>query len=151
MMMRRDVLDMLGGYDEQLAYEDFDLWVRSARIFRYAFLDERLTFIRKSPNAMSSGWYKVGDKQLTSTYLVCLKAVKLCRNDDERQALIRRVKYEFKHSAVSGNHTEAALFWKLLSTLRSTDIRDQFWFAINTMRLPLAKLRRLYHWLRYSN
>ena len=73
MMMRRSVLDILGGYDEQLAYEDFDLWVRSARIFRYAFLDERLTFIRKSPTAMSSGWYEPGDKQLTSTYLVCLK------------------------------------------------------------------------------
>jgi glycosyltransferase involved in cell wall biosynthesis len=151
MMMRRSVLDRLGGYDEDLAYEDFDLWVRSARMFRYAFLDERLTFIRKSASAMSSTWYEVGDKQLKSTYLVCLKAVELCQSDDERQALIRRVKYEFKHSAVSGNRTEAGLFWKLLNTLSPVDGRDKFWFVINAMRLPLGKLRRLYHWLRYSS
>lgn len=29
MMVRREVLDFLGGYDEELTYEDFDFWVRS--------------------------------------------------------------------------------------------------------------------------
>ena len=31
MMMRRTVLEELDGYDEDLTYEDFDFWVRSAR------------------------------------------------------------------------------------------------------------------------
>ena len=30
MMMRRSMLDALGGYDERLSFEDFDLWVRSS-------------------------------------------------------------------------------------------------------------------------
>lgn len=150
MMMRRSVLDTLGGYDEQLAYEDFDLWVRSARIFRYAFLNERLTAIRKSSSAMSRGWYVVGDKQLMSTYRVCLKAADLCRTSEERDALISRVRYEFKHATLSENREEARLFWKLLVTLGQPASRDKFWYAIKSMHLPLGRLRRIYHWIKYS-
>ncbi len=39
MMVRREVLDRLGGYDEELTYEDFDFWVRSAHEYHYVFLD----------------------------------------------------------------------------------------------------------------
>ena len=42
MMMRRTVLETLGGYDEALAYEDFDFWVRSARKYQYFYLDKIL-------------------------------------------------------------------------------------------------------------
>jgi glycosyltransferase involved in cell wall biosynthesis len=37
MMMRKQVLTALGGYDESLSYEDFDFWVRSARRYQYYF------------------------------------------------------------------------------------------------------------------
>src|SRR5690606_13761265 len=35
MMFRREVIERLGGYDESLAYEDFDFWIRSSRDFYY--------------------------------------------------------------------------------------------------------------------
>ncbi len=62
MMIRREVFAALGGYDESLSYEDFDFWVRSSRIYRYAFLNERLTSIRKLKSSMSTGWYVPGDQ-----------------------------------------------------------------------------------------
>ena len=150
MMMRRIVLDTLGGYDEDLAYEDFDLWVRSSRIFKYAFLNDRLTFIRQSKNALSTGWYVPGDKQLHSTYLVCRKAVSLCRDDEDRSAVIHRVSYELKHAVWSGNHHEGTLFWQLLLELDGVHFTDRLWHVLNVMRLPLRPLRRLYHLLRYG-
>lgn len=150
MMMRRVVLDALGGYDQDLAYEDFDLWIRSSRTFRYAFLDERLTFIRQTPNALSSGWYIPGDRQLHSTYLVCLKALELCRDDGDRAALIHRVRYELKHAVWSGNHNEAELFWQLLNRLHGVRFTDRAWHALNALHLPLSPLRRLYHRTRYT-
>jgi glycosyltransferase involved in cell wall biosynthesis len=43
MIMRKSLLEELGGYDENLGYEDFDLWIRSARNYKYYYLDEVLT------------------------------------------------------------------------------------------------------------
>ncbi|MDQ3394436.1 MAG: glycosyltransferase, partial [Bacteroidota bacterium] len=36
-MARREVFDHLGGYDESLAYEDFDFFVRSSRNFKFCY------------------------------------------------------------------------------------------------------------------
>lgn len=151
MMMRRSVLDLLGGYDETLSYEDFDLWVRSARVFRYAYLDERLTRIRKVGKSMSAGWYHAGDRQLLSTYHVCLKAIGLCRNEGDRRAVIQRARYELKHAALSGNRTEASLFAAMLDSMQATRQTDIFWRTVSDLRIPLAPIRRFYQELRYDH
>lgn len=150
MMIRKRVLDALHGYDENLAYEDFDFWVRSSRICRYAFFNECLTKVRKRPNSMSSGWYRQGDRQLHSTYLVCRKAQKLNQNQHEVDALIRRVKFELRQSVFSKNANEAKLFFDLLSELKSPGIREKFLMALVHLPLPLPALRKWYHSLRYS-
>jgi glycosyltransferase involved in cell wall biosynthesis len=54
MMIKREVLEYLGGYDEELAYEDFDFWVRSSRIFRYQYSSEILVKKRIVTGSMSS-------------------------------------------------------------------------------------------------
>lgn len=146
MMMRRSVLDLLGGYDEQLSYEDFDLWVRSARVFKYSYLAERLTFIRKVRTSMSANLYRIGDRQLHSTYLVCLKAVGLCYDDGDRAALVRRTRYELRHATLTQNHQEAELFSKLLKVLNAHTFQDGIWQMANQLRLPLRGLRRIYQW-----
>jgi hypothetical protein len=150
MMIRRSVLNQLGGYDEALAYEDFDLWIRSARDFKYAFLDARLTLIRKSSTTMSARAYGIGDKQLRSTYQVCLKAITLCRDEGDRVALSRRVRYELKHSALTGNYAEGQLFWKLLKSMSVPIGAARFWSVVSRLRLPLAPVYRFYQRVRYE-
>ena len=39
MMAKRTVYDFLNGYDERLAYEDLDFWIRSSRVFDYDYTD----------------------------------------------------------------------------------------------------------------
>lgn len=150
MMMRRSVLDYLGGYDETLTYEDFDFWVRSARLFKYAFLNERLTKIRKTGSSMSAGWYVPGDKQLYSTYLVCKKAQKLNKDEEDANALVIRVRYEFRQSVISENHKEAELFYTLLTELGANNRIDAMFNFINKFRLPLSGLRNIYHRIRFA-
>ncbi len=118
MMIRKKVLDGMGGYDEQLAYEDFDFWVRSARNWKYAYLDDCTTQVRKHSESMSTGWYRPGDPQLYSTYLVCQKALKLNKSDEERKALATRLKYELRQAFRSGNHKEVELLFGLLRQLK---------------------------------
>ena len=150
MMVRRSVLEALEGYDENLAYEDFDFWVRSARLFQYSFLNESLTKIRRVSNSMSTGWYKSGDKQLHSTYLVCRKAQKLNKNAEENEALIMRVRYEIRQSVFSKNVTEAKLFFELLCELTKPNLIDRILITIRHLPIPFQWIRNVYHAIRFS-
>jgi hypothetical protein len=149
MMMKKKVLDALDGYDEQLAYEDFDFWVRSARHYKYAFLDECLTKVRKLECSLSSRLYRPGDPQLYSTYLVCLKAVKLNKSSDEQKALVKRIKFEIRQAVFSDNTREADLFFNLLQMEEKMKGIYRFYFWLSKMPIKLWWLRNLYLKLRY--
>ncbi|HEY0655029.1 MAG TPA: glycosyltransferase [Chryseosolibacter sp.] len=149
MLIRTQVIQDLKGYDENLSYEDFDFWVRSSIRYQYAFLDEKLTKIRKSRGSMSTTLYQAGDKQLHSTYLVCRKAQVLNRDEDDKNALASRVKYELRHAVLTSNPVEAALFFNLLNDLGKTSALDRLWLRLSKLKLPLSGVRRIYHRARY--
>lgn len=149
MMVKREVLESLGGYDEALAYEDFDFWVRSSRKFKYCFLNERLTKIRKWKNSMSSTWYIPGDRQLHSTYIVCEKALALNDKADEDEALTTRARFELRQSVFSENLKEAKLFYGLLKKMNRENFFDYMTISLGRLKIPFAPLRQLYHRIRY--
>lgn len=117
MMMRRSMLEELDGYDENLAYEDFDFWVRSSRNYKYCFTEEPLVKKRVLQGSLSSRQYVPGSPILASTYNVCLKAEKLNRNRQEHHALARRAAYEGRQAIFSGNFALAIKFLLLIERL----------------------------------
>ena len=96
MMIKREVLDELNGYDEALTYEDFDFWIRSSRNFKYHFNAAPLVKKRDVPNSLGKTQFALRSKHLQTTFKVCNKALDLCRNEQEYLALISRCKYEIK-------------------------------------------------------
>lgn len=150
MLVRREVFQKLQGYDETLAYEDFDFFIRSSRHYRYAFLNEVLTRVRKVSHSLSARAYRRGDRQLHSTYVVCRKARQMNRSDEENRALITRVRYELRHAVLSENYGEAELFLELLKELTPLNSWDNLLRSLLKMKVPLARLRRIYHGLRYQ-
>jgi hypothetical protein len=150
MIVRKKVLDEMSGYDETLSYEDFDFWIRSARNYKYGFLDRKLTKVRRITRSMSTGWYKQGDKQLYSTYLVCKKIASLNRTEEEHKALATRLKYELRQSVFSENFYEADLFYDFLKEIGRAAAVDEFLHTVNKLKLPLSCLRRWYHKLRFG-
>jgi glycosyltransferase involved in cell wall biosynthesis len=150
MMIKREVMDALRGYDETLEYEDFDFWVRSSRLYKYGFLNERLTLVRRTQLSKSTGWYKIGDKQLHSTYLICKKAQSLVRNAKERQALVSRASYEYRQSLFSRNRFEGDLFAELLCELGAWSWQHSLLLVMARIPLPWARLRNIYHYIRYT-
>jgi glycosyltransferase involved in cell wall biosynthesis len=149
MMVRSQVLRELNGYDETLAYEDFDFWVRASRNYRFAFLNKNLMNIRVSEHSLSRSLYKKGDRQLYSTYLVCEKVLQLNRNEEENRALVTRVRYELRHAVFTENQPEAELFGKLLRRLKAFDALSSFLLLLGRMPHPLRRLRQWYIKLRY--
>jgi glycosyltransferase involved in cell wall biosynthesis len=150
MMIRKEVLDQMNGYDENLVYEDFDFWVRSSRNFKFAYLNEVTTKVRRTGNSMSSGWYEQGDKQLHSTYLVCRKAIALCNDKEDRQALLIRLRYEFKQAIFSGNKREAKLFGQLEKEIEAHHLQFYIFSFLSQLPLPWQWIRKKYHQLFYG-
>ncbi|GAB2782398.1 glycosyltransferase involved in cell wall biosynthesis [Hymenobacter luteus] len=124
MTMRRATLEELGGYDETLAYEDFDFWVRASRNWEFHLLPEVTTQKRLHPQSMSRKGYRPNDPYLASTIRVCRKALALCRTGAERAALARRVRWELRQAVRHRNRPEARELYRLLRELRAVGPLD---------------------------
>lgn len=95
-MFRRKVIDALHGYDEDLAYEDFDFWIRSSRNFQYCYTPEVLVRKRVVRDSMSKKQFSFFSSQMNSTFRVCKKIMALNRNPQEQKALQKRILYEMR-------------------------------------------------------
>ena len=116
MVMKRSVLDRLGGYDPDLAFEDFDFWVRSSRFCHYKYLDKVLMKKRKLPTSMSANRLQHRqNEQLNSVYLVCEKAFALCKTKTELKALRERLAYEYRQCLRTGYSTLAKQYLQLFN------------------------------------
>jgi glycosyltransferase involved in cell wall biosynthesis len=117
MMFRREVVEYLNGYDESLAFEDFDFWVRAARKFKFIYSPNVLLKKRSVPDSMSKNQFKRSGAQRWSTYKVCNKIKELNKKPDEVAALKRRLKYELKLSLRMVDLKLAGAYFRLLRTL----------------------------------
>ena len=123
MMMSRKVLEELNGYDEQLSYEDFDFWVRSARNYQYTFSDKVLVKKLILKDSLSSIQYHRKNKHALSTARVCEKIQEMNKNENENQALLRRVNYELKWDLVTENWEAVQSLIELKEKLGNKSIR----------------------------
>lgn len=97
-MMKRDVLEQLNGYDENLAYEDLDFWIRASRNYNFEFIDFILVQKREIGSSLGNQFYKKFNSRTRkinySSYLVIKKAIALNKTKDENKALMKRLHFE---------------------------------------------------------
>ena len=148
MMMRRDVLNELGGYDETLSFEDFDFWVRSARLYHYAYLDEVLTLKRRLPDSMSAQIILPGNELLPSSLAVCYKAFDRCTTPAEYKALAGRVRQFVRKSFYTEQFEIAMQFGQLLRYIESPGLLTNLILTLSRLHLPVNSLYR--HYLKWN-
>ena len=102
-MIKKSVFDELNGYDESLAYEDLDLWIRASRKYEFDFIDSVLIKKRIVTNSLGSQFFKRNHKINNSTYQILKKALQLNKSKSEDLALQKRVHYEIINTFKSGN------------------------------------------------
>jgi glycosyltransferase involved in cell wall biosynthesis len=122
MIFRKSVLDKLGGYDESLGYEDFDLWVLTSRNYKFYYLDEILTYRRVVNGSLGSKFYLRNNRLSESTYKICVKAFWLNKTTEDRQALAERIFYELKICFLTENFELVKKYSLLLTELRIQNI-----------------------------
>ena len=97
-LVKREVFDTLNGYDENLAYEDYDFWIRAARIYNFDYVDKILVQKRVLKDSMYALLTQKNSKNTRrfnySTYLILQKAFKLNRTKEEFVAMLKRIHFE---------------------------------------------------------
>jgi glycosyltransferase involved in cell wall biosynthesis len=95
-LFRREVMNSLGGYDETLSYEDFDILVRSSRKYKFAYSPDVLVKKRITSNAMSKKQFELFNSYSASTFKICEKIMNLNKDKEEKKALNKRIGYEIR-------------------------------------------------------
>lgn len=145
MLIRREVLEELEGYDEDLSYEDYDFWIRSSRIYEYFYLDEILTYKRKLKHSHGKQFYiSQNNKHLLSTLKICRKALKLNQNQAENKALAKSISYHLRLSLFTGNFDLAFHYFDLLKDCKSVTYKDLLAKKMADWRINLYPLYKLY-------
>lgn len=144
MMMRRDVLNELGGYDETLSFEDFDFWVRSSRLYQYAYIDEVLMKKRQLPNSLSAQVVLPNNDLLRSTLVVCQKAFDRCQSPDEFRTLASRIRTFIRKAFYAEQFDLALQFGKLLQQIERPDWLCSLVLGLSRLHPPVNGLYRAY-------
>jgi glycosyltransferase involved in cell wall biosynthesis len=150
MMIRKSVLDELGGYDETLSYEDFDFWIRSSRNYYYQYSSEILTQKRILKNSLGTQFYTIkAYPHLFSTLQICHKIANLNHKSGhlanaENAALAKRLRYHLRLCCYTHNFELALKYYGLLSKIAKINILDKIWKFMALYKIPLHKLYALY-------
>ena len=114
LVLDAEKLKGMGGYDPDLAYEDFDILVRLSRSFPFVFSDHIGVKKRILPNSFSSEQYRArNSRMLPSTLAICRKIHAMNRTEEEKEALRVRILFELKHALASANFEVAKGFIEL--------------------------------------
>jgi glycosyltransferase involved in cell wall biosynthesis len=148
MLMRSKVFEDLGMYDQDLAYEDFDIIVRMARKYRLCFSDHFGVEKMIHSMAFSKEQYKVRKSRLLpSTLKICQKIIEINRCVSENHALLKRVHYEWRQSLLSANFEVADGFLALAQKLHDQSVQFQLFRVWTRRRVDVSKLAIFLGWL----
>lgn len=97
-MVKKSVMEKLGYYDENLAYEDLDLWIRASRDYEFEYIPEILAKKRVLSHSLSSHFLIKNNfrakKLNASTLQILNNAFQLNRTKEEHKALLGRIRFE---------------------------------------------------------
>lgn len=97
-MVKKSVFDDLKGYDENLAYEDLDFWIRASRLYDFDFIDEILIQKRIATASLGTHFYLKKDPRAQkinySTYLIIKKTIRLNKTKEEHKAILKRMHFD---------------------------------------------------------
>ena len=132
-------LKAIGGYDEELSYEDFDVMVRLSRDYMVVFSDHVGIKKRIHSNSFSKNQYfPKASVMLPSTLKICNKIKSLNENREEDQALLKRVMYETKHALWSANFGVAVGFLELAKSLSAKGVEYEFFRKWSKIKIDLS-------------
>lgn len=118
MLVKKEVYETIGDYDESLAYEDLDFWIRASRVFDFDYVDALLCKKRLVTHSLGNQYSKkLNSRSIKinrSTYKILKNTFeKRNRSKAEDLALLTRVHYEIAINFKNGNWLLMAKYFGL--------------------------------------
>lgn len=146
-LFNRAALQAAGGYDESLAYEDWDIWLRLARRYRVVSYGGCVVEYRQHPRSLSASLYREGNPAILRSTLSILEKV-LSWPECSPGFLTPFIRYHLRLSVWLGRPEEAAQFFHLLFRSGKPVLSDRIWYSLRG-RIPFVrKIYRLARLLR---
>ncbi len=123
-MIETKVFLDLGGYDENLIYEDLDLWVRVSRKYNFKYIPKVLVNKRELSNSLGTHFFSKGDlskKIHKSTLKILEKILLLNTSKDEHKIMLKRIRFEMIKLL---NGREPWLFCKIIIIATKAKLRS---------------------------
>lgn len=140
MMMRRTILEHLNGYDETLAYEDFDFWVRSSRICKYDYVPKILSYQRILNGSHSTKFFIKKSPLVQSSVKICQKAHLLNETESENNALAIRLRFELLRCAFTENFESGKNVLLLLDRIKGHNFKTLIGKILIYLKIPINPL-----------
>lgn len=123
-MYKKSVFKLIGGYDENLFYEDLDFWIRVSRNFEIEFIDKVIVKKRILSDSLHANFFVKNKKISQSNYIILKKAYKINSSKEEFKTLKDRIFFEVK---TSFKYYEFSLFFKNLLLWLKTIYKSKFY------------------------
>lgn len=94
-MIKREIFEEFNCYDESLAYEDYDFWIKVSRKYNFDFIDELMMQKRELSTSLSAQRLKKFNSKTRNfnktTFKIVLNILKLNKTKLENKAVLKRI------------------------------------------------------------
>jgi glycosyltransferase involved in cell wall biosynthesis len=148
-LFNREKLISMGGYDETLAFEDWDIWLRMARNFHIAHHPEPVIRYRKHSASLSASMVlKRNQKLLDSTHQILTRVSEWAEIKAEPKVLTAFSRYHLRLSFYLQRPEQAQKFYRFM-VIQGIQSRTDVLLAFFSGRLPFVyPLYRFYQGIR---
>lgn len=146
LMFKTDVLQEMGGYDETLEYEDFDIWLKISRKYPFIYIDEITTLRRELDNSLGRQFYIKNNRLTAATCTILERLESQLRDAEDKRSFFIRVWYEMKVAIWTDNHDVVNRYLQLLRGAQAPKMpfSTSCWVMAWRLGLPLNPLFALY-------
>jgi len=140
-IFRKSALEKVGGYDESLAYEDLDIWLRLSQSFEVVYFPEVIVKYRKHKNSLSSSLFRNRNRSILQSTVSILKKISNWEEFRIKDAdYFSFVKYHLKIASALQLQVEANEFYKILKENGKIGIQDRLWKMISSIGFPIFSI-----------
>lgn len=142
-LFRRSALLGVGGYNENLAYEDWNVWLQLARKLEVVRHSQPVIEYRSHPNSLSASLFLSQNVRLIDSTLQIVKEVLLWPElHDANKEVAHFIRYHLKICALLEFHKQGIAFWKILKKHSVPAFSDWFWWTLIRTKIPVYWLTK---------